>query len=345
MINIDIVVIIPVYNCRKYLEQAVNSVLGQPYHRISIVLVDDGSTDGSGELCDELASGSDRVTVLHQQNAGVSAARNAGIEYAILSASADCYIAFLDADDGWTDGFFDENVVQLLHKKYDLIGFQSCNCNAQLQAYGLPGNMEAGVHSGGQSSVWLHANQSFAATLYSCKFLQSNDIRFFEELKYSEDKIFLMQCMYLAESIYLMNKLLYLYRHTGKSAMSRRKYGIPYYVPIIDGYIKLDALMRQRKSDKVPLSESRLMASIYIMDMIDEHYRVLRHKKEIDLLLASHPEYFSIVEATEEYTDLKPNIAYSQYKEHPIRYIVQNNLNGGITICKRIIRKVFRLIK
>ncbi len=345
MANIDIVVIIPVYNCKKYLEQAVNSVLEQPYRKISIVLVDDGSTDGSSQICDKLAAENKRITVLHQKNAGVSAARNAGIEHVILSASADSYLAFLDADDGWTDGFFDENVVQTLQKEYDLIGFQSCNCNAQLQTYDVPGNMEAGVHSGGQSSVWLHAKQHFAAMLYSCKFLQSNDIRFFEELKYSEDKIFLMQCMYLAESIYLVNKLLYLYRHTGKSAMSRRKYGIPYYVPIIDGYIKLDALMRQRKSDKMPLSESRLMASIYIMDMIDEHYLLLRHKKEMDLLLAAHPEYISIVEATGKYTDLKPNIAYSQYKAHPIRYIVQNNLNGGITICKRIIRKVFRFIK
>ena len=53
--------------------------------------------------------------------------------------------------------------------------------------------------------------------------------------------------------------------------MSRRQYGIPYYVPIIDGYIKLDSLMRQHDNNKTPLSESRLMASIYIMDMVGEH--------------------------------------------------------------------------
>lgn len=154
-----------------------------------------------------------------------------------------------------------------------------------------------------------------------------------------------MQCMYLADSIYLENKLLYRYRHTGKSAMSRRQFGIPYYVPIIEGHIKLDVLMRQRSDDKPPLSESRLMASIYIMDMVEEHYALFRSKASMDALFDSHPNYISIVEATGEYADLKPNTAYIQYKKHPSRYIIQNNLYGGIKICKIIVRKILRLIK
>ncbi len=73
-------VIIPVYNAIKYLRAAVDSVLDQPYKGINIILVDDGSTDGSGALCDMLAAESNRVSVIHQENTGVSAARNAGIE-------------------------------------------------------------------------------------------------------------------------------------------------------------------------------------------------------------------------------------------------------------------------
>ena len=350
MINIDIVVIIPVYNCKNYLEQAVNSVLRQPYHRISIVLVDDGSTDGSGELCDELVSGSDRVTVLHQKNAGVSAARNAGIEYVLNEVDSNdnkLYVAFLDADDGWTDGFFDENVVQLLQKEYDLIGFQSCNCNAQLQTYGVPGSMESGAYTGGQSSVWLHAKQHFAAMLYSGEFLQMNNIRFFEELKYSEDKIFSMQCMYLAESIFLENRLMYLYRHIGNSAMSRRKYGIPYFVPIINGYLKLDDLMRHvpSKQGKEPLVEGRVLANIYVMEMIAEHFQFLRPKKEVDEILERFPQYILIAEATGEYSNLSPNPAYIKYKNHPFSYAIHNNLIGGIKLCKKMARRLVRTRK
>ena len=76
--------------------------------------------------------------------------------------------------------------------------------------------------------------------------------------------------------------------------MSRRQYGIPYYVPIIDGYIKLDSLMRQHDNNKTPLSESRLMASIYIMDMVGEHYHILRSKGELDALFASIPTIFPL---------------------------------------------------
>ena len=124
--QIGITVIIPVYNCKEYLEGAVTSVLNQPYKNISVVLVDDGSIDGSGQLCDELADTSDRITVLHQENAGVSAARNAGIEFALSKACCNGYIAFLDADDEWINSFFDADTEKLLQKD-DLIGFQSCN--------------------------------------------------------------------------------------------------------------------------------------------------------------------------------------------------------------------------
>ena len=336
-------VVIPVYNCKEYLQEAVESVLSQPYKRIFIVLVDDGSTDGSGSLCDELDSANVRIKTLHQKNAGVSTARNAGIKHILSSTTENGYIAFLDADDSWTDNFFNDDSTDLLQHGYDLIGFQSCNCDVNLRPYDSPSSMTAGLHLGG--NVWLHAAQSFAAMIYSCDFLQKNGIRFFDELKYSEDKIFSMQCMYLADSIYLEDRLLYLYRHTGDSAMSRRQYGIPYYVPIIDGYIKLDSLMRGHDNNKLPLSESRLMASIYIMDMVDEHYRILRNKKQLDMLFATHPHYVSIVEAIGDYADLKPNPAYIEYKKHPVRYIIKNNISGGIRICKKIARKFYHIIK
>lgn len=344
----DVAVVIPVFNCKGYLREAVDSVLGQLYQRISIVLVDDGSTDGSGQLCDEIAWKSKRVSVLHQKNAGVSAARNAGIEYILAQSDSNDnkqYIAFLDADDCWTENFFNDNIVHLLQHGYDLIGFQSCNCDAILSPYDAPNSMKAGLHSGGQSSVWLHSEQHFAAMLYACNFLRRNNIIFFEEMKYSEDKIFSMQCMYLANTIYLTNILMYLYRHNGKSAMSRRQYGIQYYVPIIDGYIRLDSLMRQCSNTRMLLSEARVMASIYIMDMIDEHYHILRSKKELDMLFATHSHYISIVEATGEYSDLKPNPAYTKYKKHPVSYIIRNNMIGGIKICKKIVQKIYRKIK
>ena len=98
-------IIIPVYNCDLYLRDCVNSVLSQNYENIEIILIDDGSTDKSGLICDEYAAQNERVRAYHQKNAGVSAARNVGLDMATGT-----YIVFLDADDILADN----NLEQIL---------------------------------------------------------------------------------------------------------------------------------------------------------------------------------------------------------------------------------------
>ena len=90
-------VIVPVYKSEKYLEKCLDSLTAQTLHDIEILLVDDGSPDRSGEICDRYAEADNRVRVIHQENQGVSAARNAGIE-----ASRGEYIMFVDSDD-WVE--------------------------------------------------------------------------------------------------------------------------------------------------------------------------------------------------------------------------------------------------
>lgn len=102
--NPAITVVIPVYNCEKYVERAVRSVLSQPCaNQAEVLVVDDGSKDSSGEICDKLAAEYNNVRVFHKENGGVSSARNLGIEQA-----AGEYIAFLDSDDWWEPDFLDE---------------------------------------------------------------------------------------------------------------------------------------------------------------------------------------------------------------------------------------------
>jgi len=90
----QISVIIPIYNVEQYLQKCVDSVLAQTYHNIEIILIDDGSTDHCGEICDEYAQTDDRIVVIHKANAGLSAARNSGFD-----AATGKYITFLDGDD------------------------------------------------------------------------------------------------------------------------------------------------------------------------------------------------------------------------------------------------------
>lgn len=90
----QISVIVPIYNVCAYLEPCVSSILGQSYGDLEVLLVDDGSTDGSSELCDRITEGDSRVRVIHKKNGGLSDARNAGIEQA-----TGAYLAFVDGDD------------------------------------------------------------------------------------------------------------------------------------------------------------------------------------------------------------------------------------------------------
>ena len=87
-------VIVPIYGVEKYLEQCLDSILNQTYRHLEIILIDDGSPDRCGEICDRYASLDSRIKVIHQTNQGLSAARNAGMDIAIGE-----YISFIDSDD------------------------------------------------------------------------------------------------------------------------------------------------------------------------------------------------------------------------------------------------------
>lgn len=113
----DLSVVIPVYNVAPYLRQCIDSVLAQQIPNSEIILVDDGSTDESGAICDEYQNKSNYVKVIHKENGGLSSARNAGIE-----VSSGQYIIFLDSDDWWNPDV----------RVYDLIEYGKKNENVEM---------------------------------------------------------------------------------------------------------------------------------------------------------------------------------------------------------------------
>lgn len=115
-----ITVIVPVYKAEKYLRRCVKSIQNQSYENLEIILVDDGSPDSSGALCETLAGEDSRIRVIHKQNGGLSSARNAG-----LDAMTGDYVGFVDADD-WVDS-----------EMYQLLYEQLINCDAQISCCGI----------------------------------------------------------------------------------------------------------------------------------------------------------------------------------------------------------------
>lgn len=116
-------VIVPVYNVRPYLEACVESILNQTYRELEVILVDDGSTDGSQMICDDFAKKDCRVKVIHKENGGQSTARNAGLEIA-----AGEYVTFVDSDDSIEPGMYHEMLAQLEKENADVAACAFYEC-------------------------------------------------------------------------------------------------------------------------------------------------------------------------------------------------------------------------
>lgn len=113
-------VIIPVYNVEKYFKRCIDSVLRQNYSNIEIIIIDDGSKDNSGNLCDECAKKDSRITVFHKENGGLSSARNFGLE----RVSGE-YVCFIDSDD-----FIHENYISFMYDKIIKNDADICYCKS-----------------------------------------------------------------------------------------------------------------------------------------------------------------------------------------------------------------------
>ena len=120
-------VIIPIYNVEEYLAKCIDSVLAQEYESYEILLIDDGSTDGTAELCDALAIEDPRICVIHQNNHGISASRNTGLNHAKGK-----YIAFFDADDLIDSKMF-SSLVPLIESGAELAACQPFVCSRRNQ--------------------------------------------------------------------------------------------------------------------------------------------------------------------------------------------------------------------
>lgn len=137
-----ITIIVPVYNSSEYLEQCVDSILLQTYENLELLLIDDESKDQSGEICDRYASEDDRVRVIHQKNAGCTAASITGLK----EATGDYYM-FIDSDDYVEKNMLEEMTRHLIGKKGEIV---CCNHILEKQKQTLPTTSlaEPGIYEG-----------------------------------------------------------------------------------------------------------------------------------------------------------------------------------------------------
>lgn len=123
-------VIVPIYNTEKYLEECLDSIINQSYKNLEIILVDDGSKDGSSDICDKYAEKDTRIKVIHKKNEGVAKARNDGI-----SAASGDYLAFVDSDDILNLSMFEKLINNAENNNADI---SICDFSSELSDYNNP---------------------------------------------------------------------------------------------------------------------------------------------------------------------------------------------------------------
>lgn len=222
-------VILPVYNVQAYLERCVRSVLQQDFNDYEVILVDDGSTDGSAELCDCLAEKNKSIRVIHQKNGGLAAARNTGME-----AAQGQYIWFVDSDD-WVEA----NALWRLHEtaaeqKPDMVKFNYVRVEGENTP--IVSNASAGMYQGDKLAVlrnaaFYSAGQyvlSACTHIYRRDFLKQHGFRFVSErIVGSEDYLFNLEILAVVESVCVIGDALYYYEQRMGSLTQRYKEKLP----------------------------------------------------------------------------------------------------------------------
>lgn len=205
-------VIIPVYNVAPYLNEALDSVVNQSYNNLEILIIDDGSKDNSGQICDEYSKKDERIRVIHQENKGLSAARNVGLD--LMTGDV---VVFLDADDA-----YDPNYVKLLiealnqekadcvvcrftvhrtTKKMVVTGREKMNPQIGVGSYDKVSSLNAIIDGRINISTW---NKMYRRELW-------NAIRFPDGHVFEEQKT-ILEIFDHCNKVYIIDRPLYLYR-------------------------------------------------------------------------------------------------------------------------------------
>ncbi|MFZ4261611.1 glycosyltransferase family 2 protein [Sphingobacterium sp. HJSM2_6] len=281
-------IIIPLYNAKGFIEKTLESILTQNFKEFEVIIINDGSTDGGEEICEDLCNKDFRLKLINQKNHGVSYSRNRAIK-----ESKGEYIIFVDADDFIEENFLNHLSVDQENHPDSFIIQDFCKIGldaVKKDVYKLI-DQELSI-----SDFILQFDLTkfghIASKIYSRSILINNNIKFPEHIKLSEDSIFFIDYLNFVDKIYLSSKKGYYYREVENSAITKKIS----MNEIFDLYNLLNtSLNRLVKMKNVAVNEKEKL-KFWIKAVIDNVYSLnLDENQRIDYLRFIRERYYNDV--------------------------------------------------
>lgn len=253
-------IIVPIYNCEKYLRQCLNSILSQTVCDYEVILVNDGSKDSSGEICDEYAQLDSRFKVVHKSNEGLSAARNDGIELARGE-----WITFIDSDD-WIEPCFLDILDANLTVDYIITSINHHKVDCEIVAERFKSHNYVTL----DANVFAIENlkQAFFTAwskFFNTKIICDNKLRFLQGVSPGEDTIFVFQYLCHVKSLYLSDVPCYNWRVA--NGLTNRKRSFDWIIYTIEQ--TMSAIEQVESICDVELAFIKYNSLNYLIDKVD----------------------------------------------------------------------------
>ncbi len=276
-------VIVPVYKVEPYIHKCVDSILGQTFSDIQVILVDDGSPDTCGDICEEYAKKDERVQVVHKENGGLSDARNAGIPYAKGE-----YVIFLDSDD-----YVEKDMLEYLYTNIKKAGADMATCGiyeVYKDRIEAQEEEEDFVCSGEEAFRCILRGHTIRGEIWNKLILKScmEDLRFPKGRLY-EDIYYTVDLMQRVKTVAVGTKPKYYYLHR-EDSITGRAYR-PQLFDIIDGYTKNYRVVKKA----FPALEKEaqclwIWSRFIVLDkmLLEDDFRTLEGYKELKRFIRRH---------------------------------------------------------
>lgn len=262
-------IIVPVYNVEAYLEKCVESILKQTYTNLEILLVNDGSTDKSGELCDKLALRDHRIRVIHKENGGLSDARNRGIDEASSNL-----IGFIDSDD-----YIDEDMYETLYRQMVASKADLSMCGHYDVYHQIPEKQVAEI------KTWELMPEEAIKMVMEAKILSVTAVNklykkaLFEQLRFrigkiAEDAFIMVDLIHQCSKVVATNEKKYYYVHR-ENSITTQKFSLK-FLNVIEAYEQNAKIISENYPDLYDVAIMRLnWAYFYVLDrlLVDNDFK------------------------------------------------------------------------